>query len=1019
MRAFDRLVRQRRFVNLVVLLLAAAGIASALSLPSSIYPELKFQRITIVAQGTLLGARQQVFTVTIPLEGAVSTVPGVERVRSRSIRGASELSLYFTPKTEMTTALQQVESAINQIRADLPPELQIRAQRLLPSNFPILTYTVTGSNAARLFDIATYQIRPALAGIPGMGPVDVEGSAIPEVQVIVDPARLATTGLSYADVATAVGDALRVDVLGRIDQYSQQYLIIKERTATELEDVEEVVLRGAYHLGEVATVRLGTEDLVRIIRGDGRPAALINIARHPGGNTVTIADSARRVMAALQPTLPDGVRLKAVYDQAVLVREAVRSVWDAMAIGAALVVVILFLFLGNGRITAISALMIPITLAITIFIMKLLGATFNLMTLGGMAVAIGLVIDDGVVVTENIVRHLALTPDRHAAIREALAELVWPVTTSTLTTVVVLLPLRLLQGVVGQFFAALSTTLVIAVLISLFLALAWVPLLADRFVRPGTAAAEGGWRHILDHLTHVISRLGTAYSHTLDRALRHPKRFIALAILLVIAGVIAYRAVGTGFLPIIDEGAFVLDYRTPTGTSLAETDRELLIVERILAETPEITATARRTGAEMGLFATQQNEGDIVVRLRPRNRRGRNIFTVMDDVRRRVQQALPRLHIEFVQILTDLINDLAGNANPVEIKLFGSQLTELEGYAERLAPRIEKIAGVVDLSNGIVTESPEILMRVDAGAAGRLGLSPQDVATQIDAALLGTPAGQITSGERLVGIRVRAPNQVRFDPLRLGAIPIYGKGSATPTPLSALATFKDTASATELTREDQRQLIAITAGLDGRSLGAVMGDVRAAIAAEPPPAGVEVRLGGQYASQRQAFRSLLLVLVLAALLVVMVMLVQFQSFVEPLVILLAAPLSFAGALVLLLLTGTPLNVSSLMGLILLVGLVVKNGIILLDFTRRRMRFEGKPLGSAIREAGGVRLRPILMTTFATLFGLLPLALGIGAGSESQRPLALAVIGGLALSTPITLFLVPALIVAIRGREWRL
>jgi multidrug efflux pump subunit AcrB len=723
------------------------------------------------------------------------------------------------------------------------------------------------------------------------------------------------------------------------------------------------------------------------------------------------------------------VKLKAVYDQGALVRDAMKSVRDAMIIGAILAVIILLLFLHHARITAISASSIPLTLAISVFAMYLIGQTFNLMTLGAMAIAIGLVIDDSVVITENIVRHLRLNSNRHEAIREAVHELIWPVTTSTLTTVVVFLPLRLLKGVVGQFFAALSITLTIAVLVSLFLALTIIPLMSDQFLRKEDAEEEikeeeptaksAGAGGALHRISHALDMLSIHYQRSLERVLHHPRRMLAAAAILIIAGVVAQRFVGTGFLPEMDEGAFVFDYWTPGGTALAETDREVHIVEAILAGTPEIDGTSRRTGAELGLFATEQNRGDLVARLKPLNRRSRTIFEVIDEVRVKVEAAVPRLRIEFVQILSDVINDLAGSARPVEIKLYGPDLNRLEAYAKTIEPTIAAIQGIEDLYNGVSEPSAELDMRINEAEANRVGLTPQKVADAAMGALLGASAGEIHLEDRSIGVRVRAPDTVRFNRLQLNALPIVSSQTGATVPLGTLATFQPVETRAELLRENQQQMIAITADVSGRSLGSVMNDVKAALAAHSLPSGIRMELGGQYASQQDAFRGFLLVLALAAASVVAVMVLQFQSFVEALIVLLAAPLSFIGAIGLLLITGTPLNVSSFMGLILLVGLIVKNGIILLDFTRHRMQTDDLPLEKAITEAAGVRLRPILMTTLCTLFGLLPLALGLGAGSELQKPLALAVIGGLALSTPITLFVVPTLLVAIRGRDYRL
>jgi len=1014
---FDVVSRQRRLVLLLVGLVSVAGIWAGFQLPSAIYPELNFSRIKIVAQGSSLGARQIVFSVTRPLEEAVSVVPGVTRVQSHSIRGASELSINFSPTTDMAYALQLVRARVNQIQGSLPPDLDMEIERLTPSLFPILSYNLQGGDPATLYDIARYEIKPLLSRVPGVGRVEVQGSDVREIEVMVDPARLAAVGISYADLADAIRRAVTVQAVGRVAQNYRQYLIVTDQEAHSADDVGAVVLGSGLHVRDVATVQVGTEDHVRIVAGDGKPAALINIARQIGGNTVAIADSVAGVMTGLTKSLPPGVRLKPVYDQAALVRDAVRSVRDAMLVGAALAVVVLLVFLRHGRITAVSATSIPVTLAVTIFVMSVIGQTFNLMTLGAMAIAIGLVIDDAVVITENIARHLLLGGGRVQAIRAAVQELIWPVTTSTITTVVVFLPLGLLQGVVGQFFAALATTLTVAVLVSLALALTLIPLLAEQFVT--AHEVDASLTGILARVQRALEELGPRYERSLAGALDHPRRLAAALLVLVVAGLGLSRLVGTGFLPEIDEGAFVLDYFTPGGTALAETDREVGIAESILAATPEITGTSRRTGAELGFFATAQNSGDIVARLTPRNRRSRDVFAVMDHVRDEAATAVPRLHIEFMQILADVINDLAGAARPVEVKLFGESLDTLEAYARRLARDLEQVGGLEDLYNGVSEPSAELLLRVNEAEAGRIGMTPVDVGSAVSAALLGMPAGEIRTGDRPVAVRVRAPDSVRFDPLRLRALPLLGGPARRVTPLGSLATFEPTESRLSLERENQQQMIVITADVSGRSLGGVMTDVRRVLAAHPAPPGVRVALGGQYAGQQEAFRALLLVLALAAVSVCAVMVVQFESFVEPLVVLLVAPVSFVGALALLFLTGTPLNVSSFMGLILLVGLIVKNGIILLDFTRLRMRAEGTALEAAIREAARVRLRPILMTTLCTLFGLLPLALGIGAGSEMQRPLALAVIGGLALSTPITLFAVPILLVAIRGRTFTL
>jgi CzcA family heavy metal efflux pump len=895
----------------------------------------------------------------------------------------------------------------------------------------VLSYNLEGGDPATLYDIARYQIAPVISRIPGVGRVNVQGSDVREIEVVADPARLSGLHLTYDDLATAIRQSTTVAAVGRLPKNYRQYLIVTAQEAHSADEIGDVALPRGIRVRDVAIVRLGTQDHVQIVAGDGKPAALLNITRQTGGNSVAIADSVARIAAALKKTLPPGVRLKPVYDQAALVRDAVKSVRDAMLIGAALAILVLLLFLRHWRITAISASAIPLTMAITVGVMSLFGQSFNLMTLGAMAIAIGIVIDDAVVITENIVRHLRLNPDRKIAVREAVTEIVLPVTTSTITTVVVFAPLRLLQGVVGQFFAALSLTLTIAVVVSLILALTIIPLLSAQFLRvedadPASEVELTGRTlqmkvdvGILARVTAKIDELSIRYERSLAKVLDHKRLMIGACVFLALAGFLTHHFVGSGFLPAMDEGAFVLDYWTPGGTALDETDRQVHTVERILASTPEIVGTSRRTGAELGLFATEQNTGDIVARLRPQNERSRSIFDVIDETRAKIESSLPRLRVEFVEILSDVINDLAGAARPVEIKLFGPDLNALEAYAKRVEPKLSKIDGIEDLYNGVSEPSAEMMMTISGPEAARIGLTPEQVGAAVEGALLGVNAGEIRLEDRTVGVRVRAPDSVRFNSIQLASLPVVSPTTQASAPLGALATFTPVDARGELLRENQQQMIAMTADVSDRSLGSVVGDVKRVIAAMPPPPGIRLELGGQYASQQEAFKALLLVLALAGASVVGVMVIQFRSFVEPLVVLLAAPLSFVGAMLLLLLTGTPLNVSSFMGLILLVGLIVKNGIILLDFTRHQMLEEEQPLDRAIEKAARIRLRPILMTTLCTLFGLLPLAMGLGAGSELQRPLALAVIGGLALSTPITLYVVPTLLVAIRGRQYRL
>jgi multidrug efflux pump subunit AcrB len=619
--------------------------------------------------------------------------------------------------------------------------------------------------------------------------------------------------------------------------------------------------------------------------------------------------------------------------------------------------------------------------------------------MGGLAVAIGLVIDDAVVVVENIYRHLDRGENPGQAVHLAMKELIAPVVGSTLTTVVVFVPLGMLSGVIGQFFRALSITLASAVLISLVQALTLIPLLARWAAKSRDKHAGGDGKAAHEHKTGALERF---YSRTLDATMHRPALGIVIALVLAIAGGLLFMRIGTGFLPGADEGGFVVDYNAPAGSALPEIDRVVRKMEAVLKSTPEIAAFTRRTGSELGFFATRQTKGDILVRLKPAGQR-KAADEVINDLRDKLQEAAPGFEIEFVQLLQDMLGDLEGAPTPIEVKVFGDSPDTLADISEQIEGELEKVPGVVDLV-GVQRGNPETTWDLDPAAIGRLGLNVTQVSEQLSDAWLGDVRTELRLSDRTIPVRVRYPDAYRMDPQRMAETPVRAQDGRT-IPLGSLAHSTTTEGELILERENLRQMAIVTGRLEGRDLGSAVAEIKTKLAALKLPVGYTAEVGGQYASQRQAFRELLTVFAIAAALVFIILVVQFRSFLPAVLILLAAPLSLAGAFALLLLTGIDLNVSSAMGLILLVGLVVKNGIVLLDYAHR-LRDEGTPFTEALEIAGRVRLRPILMTTLCTLFGLLPLALGLGAGAELQRPLALAVIGGLTLSTFVTLFLVP-------------
>ena len=996
-----RFCRQNRYaVYLLTAFLAAAGLFSVFVLPSNIYPELNFPRILILAHSGDLAPEAMLLTVARPLEELASTVLGVRRVRSKTIRGATEISVLFNPDMDMQYALQLVQARVSEARSSLPPDTDVVVERVTPAVFPVLSLILNGhAPSQELRDYAFYILRPLFSRVPGVGRVEVQATDTREIAVIVDPQKVLSHRLSLVEIADRLRATNQVSSVGRLQKDYLQYLVLTTSQFANLEEIRNTVVavegQTPLRLQDIAEVREGVEDRRTLITGNGQPAALINISRQIGGNILQIAGDIKQSAANLGSAIPSTLRLSVVYDLAEFVHSAIANVRDAILLGGLLAVLILFVFLREGRTTLIAATSLPLSVIGTFFFVKLFGGSLNLMSLGGLAIAIGLIIDDAVVVMENIYRHLGLGESPPQAAELGTRELLGPVVGSTATTLVVFLPLGLLKGVVGDFFSALCLTLGVSVLLSLVFAVTFIPLLSQRFLSPGAHRVSS---------ERFIEPVNRVYERAVRWALGHRRIVVAVTAASVLLGVFLYTRVETGFLPEMDEGGYVLDYWTPPGTSLAETDSILRRIEERVQRMPETASFSRRTGAELGLFATEQNKGDILVKVKPRSQRKRSTDEVIADLRSQIQQNVPGIQVEFIQILQDMIGDLEGSPEPVEIKLFGDSMPVLAQAAEEIGAKIQKIPGIVDYK-GILKGNPEIIFHVDPALAGRLGLTVDQVSQQVSAGLLGLTQTSFREADRTVGIRVRFPDGFRMDYANIRQYPIV-TASKQIVPLGSIAQVEEARGATQLNRENQRLMVALTARLENRDLGSAIRDVQRVMHEVRLPLGCTYEIGGQYESQQSSFRDLLRVLCLALAAVFSVLVMQFRSFHPALIILSAAPLSLLGVFAMLELTGTPLNVSSFMGIILMMGLVVKNGIILFEYVHRLWEEEKLPLDEALVAAGRIRVRPILMTTLATLFGLLPLALGLGAGAELQKPLALAVIGGLLLSTFITLLVMP-------------
>ncbi len=994
-------MRHSRAAALLAAALVVGGVIAAFALPSSIYPPLQFPRIAIVAHSGTLPPQSMSLIVTRPIEQVVMAVPGVRRVRSRSIRGAAEISAQFDPSTDMVTALQMVQNRVAEITGDLPMGTQLQIERMTPAIFPVFILSMTGSlPTPDLYDYANFVVKPELARVPGAGTIEVQASDTREIEVILDPAKLTAASLTVVDVSDALNRQNTILPVGRFAESGLQHLTLASGLWKNADDIANAPVKmkngATIRISDLGTVTRGAPDRTLLVTGNGRDAVVMNISQQIGANILDLKTGMDGVLAGLANTLPAGIKMSRVYDLAQFVEESITSVRDAILIGGFLAIVVLIVFLRDWRLTMIAAVTLPMAVIPTFVFMWLFGGTINLMSMGGLAVAIGLVIDDAVVVVENIHRRAG---EGGSSVVDAVQQLMAPLVSSTLTTVVVFAPLGLLSGVPGQFFRALSLSLSVAVLISLALSISVVPLMARWAAAHHRPSESHGW----------IDRV---YGRLLHVMVGRPLVAIVVALLLATLTVVLFYQVGTGFFPAADEGGFVLDYITPAGSALTETDRQVKKMEAIVAATPEVAAYSRRTGSELGLFATAQNTGDILVRLKPRNQRSRSAEEIISEVRDKVTEAAPLVDIEFVQLLQDMLGDLEGNAEPIEVKIFGDDPVRLADLAGPVEEMMNKVMGVVDVV-GPQQGNPEVTWNIDPVAAGRYGLSVQDVSDQMAGNWLGEVATDLRLADRTVPVRVRLPDSFRFNPNNLPHT-LIRTPDGKPIPVSEVATMARANGQGELRRENLRPMAVVSGRLEGRDLGSAVGEIQGNLDRLKLPIGYTYEIGGQYLAQAQAFRELLMVFALAVVLVFTILVIQFRAWIPAILILLAAPLSLGGALLLLLLTGTDLNISSAMGIILLVGLVVKNGIMLLDFSEK-LHEEGEPFETAIAHAGRIRLRPILMTTFCTLFGLLPLALGLGAGAELQKPLALAVIGGLALSTPVTLLAVPGLYAAIKGR----
>lgn len=1033
--------RHSKSIIFLVLVFAAVGIYEALSIPIAVFPNTNFPRIIVAVDNGVMPIGQMEVTITRPIEEAVNSVPGLNDIRSITSRGSAEIDIFFDWGVDMNQTLLQTEAAIARVQSSLPSTVQVNTRRMdFASVAPIIGYSLTADavSQTQLWETATYDIKPRLSTLPGVANVLVQGGQVPIYQVTPDPARMLRSKVTLQDVLDAVNKTNLIDSPGFFERNHQLFLGLVTAQVQTPEQIGEIVVRDAggvpVQINDIGVVSSATAPNYTIVTANGKPSVLLSINRQANSNTVAVANEVHAEIQALQSTLPRGVRTNIFYDQSDTVNASIDSVRDAILIGIFLTALIIWLFLRDFGTAVLAGVVVPVTICVTFVGMKLLGQSFNMMTLGGLAAAGGLVIDDAIVMVENIVLHRDGGERPLEATRRALKELTIPLIGSTLTPIVVFLPLISITGITGTFFSALAIAMSIALLTSLVLALGWTTNLGTYLIRhKGTPAEDGeqaegkdtGGEDSHEEVRRMIAAeeksLGTgffgrvvnSYARWIRFALEHPVWLTLFCVVLIAVSYVCYRNLGTDLLPSMDEGGFILDYVMPPGSSLQETDRVIKHVLSIVRSVPEVESTSRRTGLQLGLAAvTEPNTGDISVRLK--SKRSRGIDDIISDVRAQVKKSEPELDVDFTQVLQDSIGDLTGEPQPIVVKLFAPDGDLLNRWALKVADALGKIQvngsnPIVDIDNGVdsATSGPAVLFTVDPAAATRQGFSIDQVDTATSTILDGEPAQTpIIVNDRPYQLLVRYPdaNRASLDAIRNTVLVNPNGGTAT---LGSMAAVTELAGQTEIRRENLQQDVEVSARLEGIDLGSGITAVQKAVGDLHIPPSIRIEYGGTYAQQQQSFHDLLVVLILALVLIFLVLLFEFRAFSSPLAILASAVLSTSGVFFALLITGTTFNISSFMGLIMVVGIVAKNGILLLDANQKFLSV-GLSAEEALIQAGRRRLRPIVMTAMAAVAGMLPLALAWGAGSQMLQPLAISVIGGILISMVLSLLITPSI-----------
>lgn len=1001
-------------LTVIIVLIIMGGAFVYGRLQTSLFPEITFPKIKIIADAGLQPVNKMMVTVTQPLENAIKQVPGLADIRSTTSRGSCEISAFMNWDANIDVSQQRIESKITQIRNSLPPDVQITVEKMNPSILPVIGYTLeTNSNSRTPIDmkqLALYTIKPFLSQVQGVAEVRIIGGKQKEYWLTLNQQKMSTLGITPDALSNALLQTNFIQSNGYLSDYRLLYLTVTDATVHSLEELQNVVVsnngKRIVQLKDIADVKINPAVEYTKINANGREGLLIAVVKQPNANLITLSNDMQKKVEELKKVLPSGVAIKPYYVQADFVNDSIKSVTDSLWIGLVLAIIVAIIFLRSLKASATILITIPVTICLTLIVIYTMGYTLNIMTLGAMAAAIGLIIDDAIVVVEQIHRTHEEHPDQPSTllVQKAIHYLLPAMVGSSLSTIVIFIPFELMSGVAGAYFKVMTNTMILTLVCSFFVTWICLPviyLLLTRKKKEAREIKKAAPPHEVKKQTWV-----SFFIH---------KPYISFIIVIVLGVSIwlVLPQLETGFLPEMDEGSIVLDYTSPPGTSLQETDRMLREAEKIIVKIPEVKAYSRRTGTQMGFFITEPNTGDYLIQLK--KDRHRTTDEVIADIRQRIEATQPALQIDFGQVIGDMLGDLMASVQPIEIKVYGDDINKLHTLSEKIGTTIENIEGTADVFNGIVISGPSVSIVPNNLALAQYGLTPQSLQTQVQLGLQGNPAGSILENQQLSNVRMLYAGASNQSVEGMKQLQIF-LPSGRLIPITKLASVQVNAGDAEIERENLQSMGVITGRLENRDLGSTMKEIQQKIEAEiVVPQGYHIEYGGAYAEQQQSFHELLLILITSSLLVFGVILFLFKDFFIALLILFIAVLGISGSYLALYFTNTPLNVGSYTGLIMIVGIIGENAIFTYLQFKESLQ-QNSDVDESVIYSISTRLRPKLMTALGAIIALLPLALGIGTGAELHQPLAIAVIGGFLAALPLLLIVLPSLLRLIAKRH---